>query len=727
VDRRWGYGTEQRLRDDNQDTHGVFAFRDFTLAVVCDGMGGHHGGAHASALAVRSVHDALLELQDQMPLRDALTEAVRRANQAIYDASRRSHRLMGMGTTVAAAAITGTEAHVAHVGDSRVYLVRNGEALQLTRDHTMVNLFVEAELLSPEDAASHPEAHVLSRSLGVERQVEVELHEPIPLEYADTLVLCTDGVHGVLTEWEFGKIDWGDPQDGVWEALRLVAAREGDDNATVIACIVGEFDGVGRPVTVPPAIDPMDDGSTPSNVTFAQAPPKPAQNDSPLIDVTAPRNPTPVKPATPPPAPAAVVAPTVPATPTAKPAPELKKKPVPKKRGLWIAAAVAVFGGLAGIVSLAILLRSTKLLGSDPAAVDPPVAELATVSGGAPVEGGPEATSTAVPVAEPPPAVGLFKPVIPPEPRRAPNRPRRYLQPPPGGADQLTAITAARGRECALALGTVQSAMLNSVDHASLYAPAWSCFNETYQAKLMTASAATLDDLVRLLPYFEGPAPDGGSIPQWHRLPVDGIEYRLAAYLDSGDRDLLSDVMIDRLGVETVTDQLARDVLLEAQAAAAFATLPQPDEQVQQWWARRVYYAAASMEGSIGRQITEHRPDLLPIINASLRAATLEVDPRTLAYPEAPAGSAVLPEPVRHAWAVSRGLEPLPTERPSASASTSTSMSQAPTQTKTKTAPVPSNDGQPSVVRPHAPPPAATVPEAVRVYQGPPGQPQGPP
>src|SRR5688572_15496297 len=217
-------------------------------------MGGHVGGAHASTLAVRTIHDTMREMMGR-PVEQALEEAIQRTNVVIHEASRKNHRLNGMGTTVVAAVITRDTAWLAHVGDSRAYLVRRGQVQQLTRDHTMVNLFVDAELLSPEDAASHPEAHVLSRSLGVERQVEVEVQEPIALEYADCFVLCSDGVHGVLTDWEYSRVDWSDPQDGVNEMLRMVGVREGDDNATVVGVIVGEFEGPGHPPTPPPVLE----------------------------------------------------------------------------------------------------------------------------------------------------------------------------------------------------------------------------------------------------------------------------------------------------------------------------------------------------------------------------------------------------------------------------------------------------------------------------------------
>lgn len=247
----YAYGTRQRLRKENQDSFGVFEIRGNILALVCDGMGGHVGGAQASALAVRSIHDALTSAPANAAPADALRIAVEQANQAIYEAARKNYRLMGMGTTVVATWIVDGVAHIAHVGDSRAYLVRTDEVVLLTRDHTMVNLFVDAELLSPEDAATHPEAHVLSRSLGIERQVEVELHDPLPLADGDRLVLCSDGVHGVVDDDELGWLDFRDPNKGIDEAMRLVEERDGDDNATAIVVVSGEVVASAIPTTLP--------------------------------------------------------------------------------------------------------------------------------------------------------------------------------------------------------------------------------------------------------------------------------------------------------------------------------------------------------------------------------------------------------------------------------------------------------------------------------------------
>jgi serine/threonine protein phosphatase PrpC len=248
----YGYRSEQRLRKENQDTFGVFELSVGKLIVVCDGMGGHVGGAQASALAVRTLHDVLFEGIEGDP-RAGLKRAIETANRVIYETARKNYRLSGMGTTLVAALIQGNTVHIAHVGDSRAFLIRGGEARQLTRDHTMVNMFVDAELLAPEDAATHPEAHVLSRSLGVARNVEVEQQAAFDLHAGDRLILTSDGVHGVVGTSALAQFDWSSPQRGADEAMRTIENAQGDDNATLVV-VAREYVGAASPATRPPDI-----------------------------------------------------------------------------------------------------------------------------------------------------------------------------------------------------------------------------------------------------------------------------------------------------------------------------------------------------------------------------------------------------------------------------------------------------------------------------------------
>lgn len=712
MDHAWGYGSEQRLREENQDSFGVFDFDDYALAVVCDGMGGHVGGAQASSLAVRTIHSTLRELAGQ-PLGQALDEALTRANLVIYEAARKNHRLMGMGTTVVVAAVQDGLAYVAHVGDSRAYLVRDGQATSLTRDHTMVNLFVDAELLTPEDAETHPEAHVLSRSLGVERQVEVEVSEPFELQPGDAIFLCSDGVHGVVTDWELANVDWGAPHAGVRHVLDIVSARDGDDNATAVAVMMGtSFEDVPpTPVPEPKRIeDPV------SVSSFTAVPPEDGYGDYAFEkgDATEPAGPSsyivyeepepePAAPTTisaegsaaPAPAPAEPISETSTskaASSEAKaPEPTQKKIQATKKKGRSRLVPVLIGAGVVamGLVGVVLLFVGS----SGPAAPDeggeplaqvdpveaPPVpapvpAEPAPAAEPGEGEGEVEAlegtdtdTDTEAPeVPEVVEAGPLFAPELPAAPRRLPHRPTRFTQPPPGGPVQYQSVQAARNKRCAQSLAEVQQGMSMSVDYAALYRGAWLCFVDVHQRPLEQASVEGPQDFIFVLPHFEGPPeerqaqardPELAKVPEWFRPAVDGIEYRLEAYLVSDQSDKLVDVLNDQFGEPTVTDQLARDLHLVALAAEGLSRAETDDgflqEKVRMWWARRVYVATRAMNGRVGRAIERHRPELVPEIRELLERAT---SPRS----DADGNEIPVPEMVIQARDVGLGAAPPP-------------------------------------------------------------------
>ena len=523
MDHSWGYGTDQRLREENQDCHGVFELPEYTLAVVCDGMGGHVGGAQASAMAVRTIHDTMLEMQGR-PIAQALEQAVDRTNLAIYEAARKNHRLMGMGTTAVIAAITEDACYLAHVGDSRAYLIRNGQVQQLTRDHTMVNLFVDAELLSPEDAATHPEAHVLSRSLGVERQVDVELASPIKLEQGDVVFLCSDGVHGVVTDWELANVEWGAPHAGVSHVLSIVATREGDDNATASAVLLGtsfedvpatavpqprRFDDLAPPSGGVTAV-PAEDGSSASNtighsLTGAEAappppPPPPPGSMAPPTPYQQPEQPPmadsgymsydaqepppqpaihqmPPQPQLPPPP---VSAPPQPPQATPGPLPHVPPQPpshtgepprTRRRRGLAAAIPIlaASFMLLVAVAGALVILLSPDA--EAPLDSNPPVRP--TIDDRQPQPQPTTARSdptrapdprTEIPDPQPVPAAPLDQKIfdasdLPNPPRRIPHHSQVYNQPPPGGQLQYIAVNASRQQACPEALDAVQRGM----------------------------------------------------------------------------------------------------------------------------------------------------------------------------------------------------------------------------------------------------------------------------
>lgn len=690
----WGYGTEQRLRDENQDSMGLFRFGEHTVAVICDGMGGHAGGAQASSMAVRIIHDKLRELSTGVPIRDALVSAINDANRQIYDTSRRSHRLMGMGTTVVAVAIKGDTAHIAHVGDSRAYLIRGDEATQLTRDHTMVNLFVEAELLSPEDAASHPEAHVLARSLGVERTVDVELRDPLDLQDGDTLVVCSDGVHGILTDWEFGRIGWSSPQQGVRKVLQMVTDREGDDNATVAVLTVGAADLTELPLTEPPELDSISDAiSGSSSISQAQdsvsGASRPAPPPLPPLPPLPPREPVrydaPIRRA--PEAPAessglvsfsepAPPPPDAPLDQTIRPDDSITVPLEPKSPSLvrlFLVAGSAAVGVLA--LTLPVLWYVIRPLLQAPdddteiaivdADIDTQVAEphpgidVAVSTEPDPLtqqDPAPDPTTDLSLTPEAAPTLSRFAPDIPPLPPFQPHRPTEYTRKPPGGTVQFNAVQAARNHECAAAQQAVAEAMLASHDYGSLYNQAWYCFTMSHSNFLASSTADTTEAFSHLIRSFQGDADLAWSDP-----PTDGIEYRLAAWETSTETDLFRKVMLDILGPEKVADQLARDVQLEAEAALWLSRLPEHDAQTASWWARRVYMGHRAMSGAVGLAIRGVYPDRATQIDSLLQAAVPPLpEPPPLHEGEEPPDDPVevedpVPEIVREAVLLGRG------------------------------------------------------------------------
>jgi protein phosphatase len=654
----WGYGSQQRLRETNEDSFGVFRIRDLTLAIVCDGMGGHHGGQYASALAVRVIHDAFHQAPPGSPTRSLLQEAIEKANRAIFEASRKSHELIGMGTTVVVAVVQDQKATIAHVGDSRLYVIRGTEAAQMTRDHTMVNLFVDAELLSPEDAESHPEAHVLSRSLGVERVVDVDMQADLDLYDGDRLLLCTDGVHGVFTEWEIAGFDWSEPQDGIDKVLNEVANREGADNATAAVIAIGE--NVRR--TVPPSELPQVDADLPRARTVS-----PTAKTAPGFQGAATRAPPPIPspviaprpilddgpaPDRAPPAVTAeapsIAAPTpqrqesqrpeaqapAPAQPI-KPKPSAMRKLAPAIATLFVAA---LGTAVLGIVALVFINNNTSteetngagIVEIEPAIDTPPAPPSDSVVSAAP------AASRSV--------EGMFfapsyDPILPEI-----HRPSEHTHPPPGGTFQVDAVRAARAGRCGKSMETVVEAMNASIDYARLYLSAWECYTVRHRDKLQTARLASAGDFSTVLEHFQGaPAavltPEQAKVPAWRRPATDGIEHRLEHFAASNpETDMLADVMDDYLGPVTLGAELARDVLIEADAAAAFATAwgepreagrpgaaPLDDAQIEAW-ARRVYYTTWAMNGTIGSLIRAQQPDQAVAIRETLRKALPGVD-----------------------------------------------------------------------------------------------------
>lgn len=227
-----------RVRTDNQDAYFAGKITDGSVfAVVCDGMGGANAGNVASELAVRHISEYVIRsYRDGMDMTDTektLKNAIVSANISLYDKAVNNAELAGMGTTAVAAFVKDGTAVIAHVGDSRIYLV-NGEIKQLTRDHSVVQSLIESGKITPEDAKVHPRKNIITRALGAEENVAVD-SDCINLSDGDTLLLCSDGLTNFLDDKDILTVFQNNDISAVAERLVEEANKNGGgDNITVV-------------------------------------------------------------------------------------------------------------------------------------------------------------------------------------------------------------------------------------------------------------------------------------------------------------------------------------------------------------------------------------------------------------------------------------------------------------------------------------------------------------
>ena len=205
------------------------------LAVVADGMGGYEGGQEASRLAVETVRHVYVQDPSGDP-QSALVSGLRTAHLTIQRFAAEHPEFANMGTTCTALSIVEHRLHFAHIGDSRLYLLRDGRACRLTQDHSYVGRLVENGLVRSEDAESHPQRHILTAALGSGREINPQTPaEPMALEHGDVLALCTDGLWSVVGETELAGIATANPPAMACAKLIQVALqRGGPDNVTVL-------------------------------------------------------------------------------------------------------------------------------------------------------------------------------------------------------------------------------------------------------------------------------------------------------------------------------------------------------------------------------------------------------------------------------------------------------------------------------------------------------------
>ena len=216
-------------RGHNEDA--VLTEPELGVFVICDGMGGHASGAVASELAVTTIAEALRAQAAAAP--EPLVAAILAANRAVFKRSQEDPDCHGMGTTVVGLRFDETRVHVCHVGDSRIYLLRGGELVPITRDHSLINLYADNPELVGKLGPAH--ANVIVRAVGLHPVVEVE-HKAIPVEPDDTFLLCSDGLIDMTDDWIVREmLTSGDELDTlVGNLIRVANANGGADNVSVI-------------------------------------------------------------------------------------------------------------------------------------------------------------------------------------------------------------------------------------------------------------------------------------------------------------------------------------------------------------------------------------------------------------------------------------------------------------------------------------------------------------
>jgi len=329
-----------QVREGNEDSYLVVE----PLYAVADGMGGHRGGEVASSLALETVQ-GMLERQE-----GSLAEQVAEANRAVFDRSQNDRRVSGMGTTLTAAQVDGSRVHLAHVGDSRAYLLRGGELAQITEDHTLVHRMVMEGEISEEEAETHPHRSILTRALGVDQNIQVDEGD-LEVAPGDRLLLCTDGLTGMVPEGQIREIllETLDPQEAVDKLVKVANRAGGIDNITAVILDFAD-DGGGPGAT--------NESAMPQHPTMERPiPPATAPNRSDIAIVGAPMPP-----------PESSVAPSSrPASRTDRPAPERRPERSPgsrrvgRKVGIWAGVTLAIVA--LGVVGLRVYLDTQWFVG----------------------------------------------------------------------------------------------------------------------------------------------------------------------------------------------------------------------------------------------------------------------------------------------------------------------------------------------------------------------------
>ena len=228
-----------KVRSSNQDSYAASDLTsEVSWAVVCDGMGGANGGNVASEAAVRVISDKLksgyhIGMNDNS-IKHLLVSAVEAANITLYTMARGNEELQGMGTTVVIAVRNSDTLYLANVGDSRIYVVSDSGIVQITTDHSVVQLMIDKGEISPEEAKDHPKKNVITRALGVDPEVRIDYSQE-QLNDGDIVLLCTDGLTNYVDDEDIFEVCKNEDRYNIADKLvDLANENGGGDNITVV-------------------------------------------------------------------------------------------------------------------------------------------------------------------------------------------------------------------------------------------------------------------------------------------------------------------------------------------------------------------------------------------------------------------------------------------------------------------------------------------------------------
>jgi PPM family protein phosphatase len=248
------------IRSGNEDNFAVDAQGDRGLFIVADGMGGHAAGEVASEMAVQTVERELKGVRDltDRTTKEKLAESLRKANRNIHDRTITEVDKQGMGTTASVLLVSPDKYLIGQVGDSRVYLLRDGALSQLTKDHSYVQEQVDAGFLTPEQARYHPYSNVITRCVGASPEVEPDVYEG-EVRIGDLFLVASDGLTGMVDDRRLQMLlmSRAEPERKVHALISEANGRGGLDNITAIVVQVASDEETTPPITQPiPVVKP---------------------------------------------------------------------------------------------------------------------------------------------------------------------------------------------------------------------------------------------------------------------------------------------------------------------------------------------------------------------------------------------------------------------------------------------------------------------------------------